>query len=180
MVAVATSAMCEPKAEHAGDPHAASAPAAVPLGELRRGLQAAGEARVAAEHRHAEGERLEARGMGELVDEAFGEEAIFALRRAAHVTGVGRNNHAFDPHVGDRIGRSGAVERGFSELARFARAGQPGDGRAETVAGRDPHLPRGGDPALRRAARSFVQVRRATRGRGSGSRFAEASPGPAP
>ncbi len=79
------------------EPHAASAPAAVPLGELRGGLQAAGETRVAAEHRHAEGERLEARGVGQLVDEAFGEEAIFALRRSAHVTGIGRNTARLRP-----------------------------------------------------------------------------------
>ena len=91
MLAVATRPMCEPKADAAGNAHRAARAAAVPLREPRRRLQASRKPAVAAEHRHPERKRLHSRRMRQLIDEAFGEESHFALRRSAHVAGSQRD-----------------------------------------------------------------------------------------
>ena len=68
--------MCEPKALWQARPMPLpGGPPSQPPIEVGGG-EAAGEARIAAEHRHPEGERLEPGGAGELVDEAFGEKQV--------------------------------------------------------------------------------------------------------
>ena len=161
--------MCEPKAEQPAIPMraararrrpTAASCAAACRQRARRGLP------PSIDMRNASGSMP--RGMGELVDEAFGEEAIFALRRAAHVAGVrgGRTAHGFDRA---RRGSSKAERRRRARLRRARPVRSPvrrAMRRAEAVAGRDAHLPGGGDPALagkrghsrKRAGRAAVVV----------------------
>ena len=120
MLALATSPICDPNADAPAMPIVLPGPAAIPLGEPRRALQAACEPAVCAEHRHPERQRLDACSMRQLIDEAFGEEGQLALRRAAHVTGSNGTGTSIASiaHIRDRIRWHRAIERASPSLRR--------------------------------------------------------------
>src|SRR5690606_17843684 len=71
----------------AGDPLPAARLATLPSAQLRGHLKAAREAGFVAEHRHAEGERVLLRDMGEFIEETLGKERRVAMRARAPIAG---------------------------------------------------------------------------------------------
>ena len=70
--------MCDPKAEQAAMPMVLPGPPPSQPPIAGGGRAGTRQPRIAAEHRHPEGERLGSRRARQLVDEAFGEEAVSA------------------------------------------------------------------------------------------------------
>ena len=128
-----------PECRAAGDPHRASGAAAIPSRQPRRALEAPRKPCVDPEHRHPEGKRFRARCAGELVDEAFAEEAELALRRAPHVPAGERERSTdrLDPNVGYAVGRHRTFEGRPAKLCGSPLPAQPGKRGAKSVGGRN-------------------------------------------
>ena len=140
----------------AGQALAAAIGAGVPVGQRGDALQAGGQARLVAEHGNAIGQRLAPGAVGQLVDEALGEEGGIAVGIAAQPPAGQRNahRHMFDRDIGNGIGRHCPVER--QRIARALGLGHRGPGvepgeqalakLAPAGRGRQPRLPAGQHP----------------------------------
>ena len=133
----------------AGQAHAAAARAAVPAADRGGGREALGEARIALQEEGAEGERLEPRGQSQLVDEAFGEPAGVAVRRAAPQTGFDADLRLdmVDCQIGNPVGRPRPGDRGESWAREAAGGADPAGDLDRGDGGGDARGP-GLEPAL--------------------------------